>query len=209
MHLQSSLASLALAFTSTVVAQGSLPDIVAGDAAASATTVLGTASGGALDVAATRPTVGPSPLVAGGPLTIQIKNQYGSPLSIFYGSNAGAPTPVGNPGRGTLGSSTQVLFPSGWAGRITIGKNFDPKGTKIEASLVSNGGYRADVDVSYVDGYSVGITCSCQGKVVAGCNKPLYGLGNTCRSQGPAGVCYNAAVNSPNGPPPAFFAPCR
>ena len=142
----------------------------------SSSTTLGTASGGALDPLATHPPAfGPKPAFAGGPdLTINVVNSFGSPLSIFYGSNVGAPTPVNNPGSGTLSSSTQVLFPSGWAGRITIGGNFDPKGSKIEASY-SSPNYVPDVDISYVDGYSVPITCSCYGVAVTGCNsKPRY-----------------------------------
>ena len=137
----------------------------------STSVVLGTASGGALDPIATRPPhVGPKPAFAGGPdLTINVVNSFGVPLSIFYASNAGAPTPVGNPGYGVLASSTRVLFPSNWAGRITIGKNYDAQGSKIEASL-SPPNYVPDVDISYVDGYSVPISCSCSGVTVAGCN---------------------------------------
>ena len=125
-------------------------------AAQAGPTTLGTASGGALDPKATRPPLaGPRPAFAGGPdLTINVVNSYGTPLSIFYGSNAGAPTPVGNPGRGVLASSTRVLFPSNWAGRITIGKNYDPEGSKIEASY-SPPNYVPDVDISYVDGKSI------------------------------------------------------
>ena len=137
----------------------------------STSVVLGTASGGALDPLATRaPHVGPKPAFAGGPdLTISVVNSLGVPLSIFYGSNAGAPTPIGNPGSGVLTSSTKVLFPSGWAGRITIGKTYDPQGSKIEASF-SPPNYVPDVDISYVDGFSVPITCSCSGVAVTGCN---------------------------------------
>lgn len=133
--------------------------------------VLGTASGGALDPLATRPPhIGPKPAFAGGPdLTISVVNSFGAPLSIFYGSNAGAPTPVGNPGSGVLTSSTRILFPSSWAGRITIGKTYDPRGSKIEASF-SPPNYVPDVDISYVDGYSVPISCSCSGVAVTGCN---------------------------------------
>ena len=134
-------------------------------------TSLGTASGGALDPVATRPPrLGPQHAFAGGPdLTINVINSFGSPLSIFYGSNYNVPTPINNPGSGTLSSSTQVLFPSGWAGRITIGKNYDPNGSKIEASF-SPPNYVPDVDISYVDGYSVPITCSCSQVAVTGCN---------------------------------------
>ena len=133
--------------------------------------VLGTASEGAMDPLATRPAhAGAKPAFAGGPdLTINVVNSFGSPLSIFYGSNAGAPTPVGNPGSGVLTSSTKVLFPSDWAGRITIGKTYDPLGSKIEASY-SSPNYVPDVDVSYVDGFSVPISCSCSGVAVTGCN---------------------------------------
>ena len=159
------LALMALAFAEE-------PGVVARAPQADSTSaVLGTASGGALDPLATRPAnVGPRPAFAGGPdMTISVVNSFGSPLSIFYGSNAGVPTPVGNPGSGVLTSSTRVLFPSNWAGRITIGKNYDPQGSKIEASYTSPD-YYPDVDISYVDGYSVPISCSCSGVTVTGCN---------------------------------------
>lgn len=156
------IAAWALALTNPTFAEE--PAIVARAPQAESTSVaLGTASGGALDPLATRPPqVGARPVFAGGPdLTINIVNSFGSPLSIFYGSNAGAPTPVGNPGSGMLTSSTKVLFPSDWAGRITIGKNYDPLGSKIEASY-SSPNYVPDVDISYVDGFSVPISCSCK-----------------------------------------------
>ena len=195
----------------------------------SSSTSLGTASGGALNPTATHPPAsGPKPAFAGGSdLTINVINSFGSPLSIFYGSNAGAPTPINNPGSGTLSSSTQVLFPSGWAGRITIGGNYDPKGSKIEASY-SSPDYVPDVDVSYVDGYSVPITCSCSGVAVTGCNGELryhvlparskvadlsktvqlFDEGQTCASQGPGPICYNPEEDVPDGPAAPFFAPC-
>ncbi|CAD6572536.1 MAG: hypothetical protein ASARMPRED_005437 [Alectoria sarmentosa] len=171
--------------------------------------VLGTASGGALDPLATRPPhVGPRPAFAGGPdLTIKVVNSFGVPLSIFYGSNAGAPTPVGNPGSGVLTSSTQVLFPSDWAGRITIGKTYDPQGSKIEASY-SSPNYVPDVDVSYVDGFSIPISCSCSGVAVTGCNIPLFNDGKTCGNTGPGPICYNPEQDVPNGPASPFFEPC-
>lgn len=144
---------------------------------------LGTASNGALDPLATRPSrVKPKlDFADDAGLTINVVNSFGVPLSIFYGSNAGAPTPVGNPDSGTLTSSTQVLFPSGWAGRITIGKNYDPLGSKIEASF-SPPNYVPDVDVSYVDGYSIAISCSCEGVAVTGCNirELSYSLNKIC-----------------------------
>ena len=147
--------------------------------------VLGTASGGALDPLATRPPLtGPKPAFAGGPdLTINVVNSYGTPLSIFYGSNENSPTPLGNPGPGILASTTKVLFPSDWAGRITLGLNDDPKGSLIEASFV-HPDYVPDVDISYVDAFTVPISCSCQGVAVTGCNgktrSTLLSLGEHC-----------------------------
>ena len=113
--------------------------------------VLGTASGGALDPLATRPPLGypekPNFNVLEDPnLTINVVNSHGVPLSIFYGSDEEGPSPVGNPGPGALVSSTQVICPTDWAGRITIGRNYDPKGSKIEASI-SPPDYVPDVDV--------------------------------------------------------------
>ena len=216
-------------FLNTLTLAAIVQPMIGRRSALSSSTTLGTASGGALDPVATHPPAfGPKPAFAGGPdLTINVVNSFGSPLSIFYGSNVGAPTPVNNPGSGTLSSSTQVLFPSGWAGRITIGGNFDPKGSKIEASY-SSPNYVPDVDISYVDGYSVPISCSCYGVAVTGCNsKPRYHIpsaqskvadlgktvqlfndGHTCPSQGPGPICYNPAEDVPNGPAPPFFAPC-
>lgn len=171
---------------------------------------LGTASGGALDPLATRPPhIAPKAAFAdGSDLTINVVNSLGSPLSIFYGSNAGAPTPVGNPGYGVLTSSTTVLFPSGWAGRITIGKTYDPLGSKIEASY-SPPYYVADVDVSYVDGYSIPISCSCSGVAVTGCNIPLFNDGHTCSNEGPGPICYNPEQGIASGPAAPFFEPCQ
>ena len=216
-------------FFNTLTLAAIVQPMLGGRSYLSSSTTLGTASGGALDPLATHPPAfGPKPAFAGGPdLTINVVNSFGSPLSIFYGSNAGAPTPVNNPGSGTLSSSTQVLFPSGWAGRITIGGNFDPKGSKIEASY-SSPNYVPDVDISYVDGYSVPISCSCYGVAVTGCNsKPRYHIlsaqsrvadlgktvqlfndGHTCPSQGPGPICYNPEEDVPDGPAAPFFAPC-
>ena len=158
--------------TLTTPAFAKVPSIITRAPQVEATSViLGTASGGALDPLATRPPhIKPNPTFIGGQnLIINIVNSYDTPLFIFYSSNKGVPTPVGNPGYGILASSTRVLFPSNWAGRITIGKNYDPRGSKIEASF-SPPNYVPDVDISYIDGYSVPISCSCSGVTVSGCN---------------------------------------
>ncbi|KAL6722189.1 hypothetical protein ACLMJK_001296 [Lecanora helva] len=174
---------------------------------------LGTAIGGALDPYATRPPTvhqGRLKFAETSPpdLKINVVNAIGIPLAISYASNAGGPKPDGDPGPGTLTLSTQISCPSGWAGRITIGKNYDPLGSKIEASFVPPN-FVPDVDVSYVDGYTVPITCSCSGVPVTGCNVPLFHDGHACDDEGPGPICYNPQVNVPHGPPLPFFAPCQ
>ncbi|CAF9935979.1 MAG: hypothetical protein HETSPECPRED_009968 [Heterodermia speciosa] len=162
------------------------------------------------------PEITAGPLVAGRslderavPLTIGISNNYGAPMSIEFDHNAGGPEPIEGflaPRQLGASSTTQFAFPTGWAGRINVGKTLNSANSKIEASYVGS----TDVDVSYVDGYSVPITCSAQGVAVAGCNIPLFNAGNTCDqvdNNGP--VCINPKANVPEGPATPFFAPCQ
>ena len=108
---------------------------------------------------------------SGSYMTAAITNAYGKSLSLSFASNAGSPSPVGNPSTTTLPDNafTQYAFPTGWAGRIYVGPNLNPDGSKIEGSYTGP----PDIDVSYVDGYSVPITCSSQGTAVSGCNIDL------------------------------------
>jgi hypothetical protein len=140
-------------------------------------------------------------------MTIAITNSYGKQLSLSFGVNAGFPTPLGDPQPTTLlaASSTQYIYPTGWAGRIAIGPNLSPDGSKIEGSYTGP----PDIDVSYVDGYTVPITCSSGGVVVSGCNIELFNRpGITCIDQVDGPVCLNPAQNIPDGPAPCFFEAC-
>ena len=146
-------------------------------------------------------------------MTIAITNLHGTQLSLSFGLNAGFPTPLGDPQPTLLpdSSSTQYLYPTGWAGRVAVGPNSNIHGSKIEGSFIipPNGTVALpDIDVSYVDGYTVPITCSSEGITVTGCNIDLFKESNTCESQVDGPVCLNPAVSLPNGPPPDFFAPC-
>ena len=138
-------------------------------------------------------------------MTIAITNSYGAQLSLSFGLNAGFPPPLGNPQPTILpdSSSTQYLYPTGWTGRVDVGPNLSPYGSKIEGSFTG----LPDIDVSYVDGYSVPITCSSLGVAVTGCNIDLFKEA-TCENQVDGPVCLNSAVNLADGPPPCFFAPC-
>ena len=140
-------------------------------------------------------------------MTIAITNVYGAQLSLSFGANAGGPSAVGDPAPTALAdaASTQYSFPTGWAGRIDIGPNLNPNSSKIEGSYTGP----PDIDVSYVDGYSVPITCSSMGIAVSGCNIDLFKQpGIACSIQVDGPVCLNSAQNIPEGPAPPFFAAC-
>ena len=155
MHTSYRILALAFALTSPVLAWVIEPTFSNNIAARS--TRVGTAIGGTLDPQITHPpNHNNARSVSVKDLTIQITNSFGAGLSISYESNAGAPTPVGNPQPATLNESTEAIFPTRWAGRINIGKTLDPRGSKIEASYTTE----PDVDILYVDGYTIPITCS-------------------------------------------------
>ncbi|MCJ1288142.1 hypothetical protein MMC26_007497 [Xylographa opegraphella] len=148
-----------------------------------------------------------------GVMTISVTNAYGTPLSLSYESNAAAdgttfPPPIGNPTAAVLapGAATAIVYPTGWAGRITVGKVNTDQGSKIEGSTTGEN----DVDVSYVDGYTVPITCSSLGVPVTGCNIELFNQGFPCDGTLLNGgtTCHNPMQNQPNGPASRFFAAC-
>ena len=147
----------------------------------------------------------------GGAQTFSIVNSYSVALSLAFDHNAGGPDVIGGPLSPTTigaGSTTFYSFPTGWAGRIYVGKTTDTANSKIEGSVTGS----PDMDVSYVDGYSVPIVCKSAGKV-SGCNTELFGLnGNTCGQNVDISafqICKNPALTSNDGPPDSFFAPCQ
>ncbi|KAI9727550.1 MAG: hypothetical protein M1828_006492 [Chrysothrix sp. TS-e1954] len=149
---------------------------------------LGTASGGALDSTHANNAVptGNELAVVKKPLTIHVHNKEPEAVSILYHQNAGVPAFNGHPTAGVLKAAhtTKLVAPTGYAGRIIVGKKrYNPAGSKIEPNNVNA---QPNVDVSYVDGFTLPIVCSCGGKVVTGCNKPLFELGKCPQAdQGP------------------------
>lgn len=147
------------------------------------------------------------PTIAENYMTISIMNSYKADLSLSLGSNVGAPSAIDNPPAALFpeASLTQYTFPTGWAGRIYVGPNTNPDGSKIEGSFIGP----PDIDVSYVDGYSVSITCFSEGVPVSDCNIDLFGQqGIFCTNQVAGPMCLISAQNSPQGPAPPFFAAC-
>lgn len=156
------------------------------------------------------PTSAPAVANQGSPdsFTIAITNLYDSPVSLALGSNDPGPKPDGNPQATVLGkgSATTYTFPTGWAGRISVGKTLCGSNSLIEASFP--GEQWNSLDVSYVDGYSVPITCSNSGQAVTGCTVDLWKQGNTCSSPIDNGAaCHNTAGD--NGPAIQFFKACE
>lgn len=149
--------------------------------------------------------VTPAP-VGAGVMTVAITNYWTAPLSVSYFQNSDSPSAVGAPEPAPLGTSTQVVFPTNWAGRIVIGKTTDADGSKIEGSTtVWN-----DIDVSYVDGFSVPIVCSNATAPVTGCNINLWDVSGPCNNTvGEEAVCLNPMQGVPDGPADPWFLPCQ
>lgn len=149
--------------------------------------------------------VAPAPVNAG-VMTIAITNYWTAPLSVSYFQNSDSPSAVGAPQPAPLGTTTQVVFPTNWAGRIVIGKTTDADGSKIEGSTtVWN-----DIDVSYVDGFSVPIVCSNATAPVTGCNINLWDVSGPCNDTvGEDAVCLNPMQGVPDGPAAPWFLPCQ
>ncbi|KAK7702426.1 hypothetical protein SLS64_009718 [Diaporthe eres] len=151
-------------------------------------------------------------------LTIEILNAYGQEITTAHASNAGSPTPVGGPiqpGIVPNGTTASFAVPTGWAGNVAMNRaNMSINGdvTLLEASFVAPEGWGfavAGVDVSLVNGFTVPVTCECDGHWVAGCKKNLFDVKARDVQNAP-----NAAVNPLRADMSAtsaepFFAPCE
>ncbi|KAL8831491.1 MAG: hypothetical protein Q9191_000832 [Dirinaria sp. TL-2023a] len=150
---------------------------------------------------------------AAGTFTINIENRAGPGYYVSWANNPNSPNAINGVSNGALGSSAMGVYPTGWAGRIMIGKSDDPavlnRGSMIVGSFIN--GF-SSFDVSYIEGYSVPIVCSCQGTVVAGCNTALEHTGTECPEPGPADTCYNplrSSAQAPGTQADPFFQPCQ
>ncbi len=77
--------------------------------------------------------------------------------------------------------------------------------SKIEDSFTGS----PDIDVSYVDDYSVLITCSSEDTAVFDCNIDLFKQpGIICNNQIDGSVCLNSAQKIPDEPASPFFTSC-
>ncbi len=140
-------------------------------------------------------------------MTISITNVYETQLSLFFASNADDSAPVENSSAIILFdiSPIQYTFPTEWAERIYVELNTNSMGSKIEGSLTDS----SNINVSYVDDYSVLITCFFEGTAIFDCNIDLFKQsGITCNNQVDDSVCLNFAQNIVNEFASPFFTAC-
>ncbi len=140
-------------------------------------------------------------------MTISLTNVYETQLSLSFASNADGSFPIDNSFVIILSNASpiQYTFPTEWTERIYVGSNLNPDGSKIEGSYTDS----SDIDVSYVDDYSVLITCSFEGTAVFGCNINLFKQsGITCNNQVDGSVCLNFAQSVADEFASPFFAAC-
>ncbi|OKL57362.1 hypothetical protein UA08_07430 [Talaromyces atroroseus] len=179
------------------------------------TSAIGTAVGGAASIKTQEAVLVEDPPEY---LTIVIINSHGDDITTSLSNANTAATPVsGATGTGTMSNheTASVVVPTGWIGSWAINDalyEITGDDSLLEANfVVETGGTVAtvDVDVSYVDGFSVAIVCSCDGTIVTGCNKNLFEL-NTCEDNDGENACVNplrsdlSATNATT-----FFAPCQ
>ncbi|KAF3018161.1 hypothetical protein E8E14_010354 [Neopestalotiopsis sp. 37M] len=152
-------------------------------------------------------------------LTVHLVNSHTAAVTTAHVHDVDSPSAAsGNVGGGTLacGSSASFAVPTNYVGNLALAEAEHPitaDDTLIEINFVVATDFGnvavADVDVSYVNGYSVPITCSCDGAVVTGCNKDLLKM-NTCGDLSEENACVNP-LRADMGATAAstFFAPCQ
>ncbi|KAK4090032.1 hypothetical protein Purlil1_5658 [Purpureocillium lilacinum] len=152
-----------------------------------------------------------------GEMTITLQNRHERGIKTRHVVGYGAPAPHGNPGTGVIPKNGESVFtvPRGWNGNVVINDENYPVDTgdesQLEGSFMNQGqGERGDINVSYVNGYSVPIVCRCnENNIWTGCSKNLWNYGK-CPNDNWKHSCRNDARNNGwNTQPAAFFTPCR
>ena len=105
-------------------------------------------------------------------ITIAIINVYSNFLSLFFASNSDCSSSVDNSSVITLSKNdfTQYAFSTEWGERIYVSLNLNLNSSKIEDSYTDS----SNIDVSYVDDYSVSIICSSERETVFSYNIKLF-----------------------------------
>ncbi|KAI1073652.1 hypothetical protein F5B20DRAFT_497997 [Whalleya microplaca] len=123
-------------------------------------------------------------LVENGAYVVTLVNSHSAAITTLHAQNLNAPTAVRIGGElpvGTIKPKGSAVFavPTGWAGRVAVqevGYEITDRVSLFEGSFMVQYGEEARIalDVSYVDGFSLPIVCSCRNAVVLGCNLDLH-----------------------------------
>ncbi|CAJ2513635.1 Uu.00g017540.m01.CDS01 [Anthostomella pinea] len=152
-------------------------------------------------------------------VTMTIVNSMGAAVSTSHQLGGVAPTVIaGGTGSGPMAANETAILalPSGYHGGIAVGrpgKKLTDAASLIESSFVDLSGQgkpQAYADVSFVNGFSLPMVCSCDNTVVTGCNIDMFAL-NTCQDVDDGGACINTARSDSYAKvdPPDFFVPCE
>ncbi|KAJ6443643.1 cell cycle protein kinase [Purpureocillium lavendulum] len=152
-----------------------------------------------------------------GQVTVTVQNRWDGDIKTRHVVGFGSPAPWGNPGTGIIPRGGQSVFTAGpgWHGNIVVNGAAYPVDTgdesQIEGSFANQGqGNRGDINVSFVNGFSVPIVCKCnENNIYTGCSKNLWEYGK-CPNDNWKHSCRNDARKYGwNTPPAPFFQPCR
>ncbi|CEJ93526.1 hypothetical protein VHEMI09107 [[Torrubiella] hemipterigena] len=128
-------------------------------------------------------------------MTVKIVNNYGADIRTFHTGDFA----VGKPGVGVISK-----------GQMAHLNNMGDE-SLIEGSFVDQGnGFVGDVNISFVDGFSVPIICSCDANgLTTGCSKDLNKIAK-CPAPNGQGSCKNPQRFNINAKSPTpYFAPCH
>ncbi|KAH8657991.1 hypothetical protein BX600DRAFT_514519 [Xylariales sp. PMI_506] len=148
--------------------------------------------------------------------TFTIVNSHTTGVTTSHDDTYGTPTSAGavlTPGTLAAGATATFAVPVNWVGNIGYneeGYEVTSDSSLIEANYAEWFGVpRADMDISFVNGFTLPATCSCAGTTVTGCNLDL-----TTLSSCPSSLVENACVNPLRSDELAvaatsFFEPCE
>ena len=140
-------------------------------------------------------------------MTIAITNKYEKQVSLSFASDADRLSSIRNLLATILSHQSPIhyIFLTEWADRINVELNTNSLDSKIEDSFTEF----SDINISYMNDYSVLITCFSNDTVIVSCNINLFKqMQVSCMNQVEGLICFNPASFILNDSAPCFFAAC-
>ncbi|KAI0391377.1 hypothetical protein F5Y17DRAFT_440970 [Xylariaceae sp. FL0594] len=150
--------------------------------------------------------------------TVTIVNKHSADVKTYHETNYKACSAF-HDDRGFIpkGGSAEARMPVKWGGRIGFAESEHADYLYTLASLLE-GAFddgdryfpepRINLDVSYVDGFTLPMTCSCKGEVVLGCNLDLLKICHKELQKDPW-TCVNQMHGAHGVPNPNNWADCE